>query len=136
MGITPSKHTSNTVTVNKYPIKTHPVLPDIVKCAKTHVDNGKSCITHNPIKTECQTRFKLIEKGVYSVEKSKFRWKAAYYKINYNLPDRDPVKLKEFVEATYRRHRPMVDKCKQAHAIHCAIANHLNYRPGFYGFYS
>lgn len=126
--------------VKRSPITTK--QPDVVRCSRIPIPTKTcekptlKCETHFPIKTECQTRLKLIDKGVYSVEKSKFLWKKAYYKILLNFPNRDPIELKEFLETTYRTHRPNIDKCKQAHFIHCAIANYLNLRQTMFCFYN
>lgn len=137
MGKAPSKQKFDKAVLNEHLPKMKPEqMPDLVTSSKIKSNTGKACETHSQIKSECLTRLKLIEKGVYSTVKSKFKWKVAFYRIINNVPGRDPVQLKEFLEDTYRKHRPMIDKCKQAHAIHCSIANYLNYRQGFYGFYS
>lgn len=92
------------------------------------------CQSHTPNTVACETRLKLIKKGIYV--KEKYNWKKAHDRIIKNLLTRDADELKVFIEATFKIHEKTKDKCKHAHAIHCAVANHLSFRQSFFGFYT
>lgn len=95
-----------------------------------------SCQHHMPNKIECQTRLKLIEKGVYCGENSEFLWETAFYRITDNLRSRNKIALRNLLQASFEMYGSERDACQQAHAIHCLVANYLNFRQSFFGFYT
>lgn len=95
-----------------------------------------TCIHHGMSKMNCHTRIKLIEKEVYCTEEHEFLWKTAFYRIMDNLRTRDRKALSNLLENVFQKYKFEADKCEQAHLIHCEVANFLNYRQSFFGYYT
>lgn len=116
-------------------VKTNCTSLKIVKNINNLTDTT-TCNNHIPNKIECRTRMKLIEKGVYCAENSEFLWEKAYYRITDNLRGRDRIAFGKLMKTTFEQYENERNKCQQAHEIHCVVANYLNFRHSFFGFYT